>query len=147
MTTTKGWCGDQEQPGPQQCFVLQMMELLSQQLLSGVCHHIRCCSVSQMFQVEQRLQRVQQQLKEMRQATADADPERKCWFRLAGLKASCSGRPLQLCAAHRPAEEAGGGGQDQLLYGVGEAAQGAGGHEELSTLPPEGGSRARHGPG
>lgn len=31
---------------------------------------------NQMFQVEQRLQRVQQQLKEMRQATADADPER-----------------------------------------------------------------------
>lgn len=100
-----------------------------------------------MFQVEQRLQRVQQQLKEMRQATADADPERKFWFTPAGLAASRSGRSLRLLAAHRPAEEAGGGGQDQLLHGVGEAAQGAGGPEALGALPPEGGSRAGHGPG
>lgn len=43
-----------------------------------------------MFQVEQRLQRVQQQLKEMRQATADADPERKSRFRPPA-------RPVQQC--------------------------------------------------
>lgn len=49
-----------------------------------------------MFQVEQRLQRVQQQLKEMRQATADADPERKSWFRPPGWSNSVPVRKVSV---------------------------------------------------
>lgn len=103
----------------------------------------------QMFQVEQRLQRTQQQLKEMRQAAADADPERK--------SSSTADRPPPIALLVsvltrsslllRPGEEAGGGDEDQLLHGVGEAAPRAGGHKALGAVPAEGGGRARHGPG
>lgn len=100
-----------------------------------------------MFQVEQRLQRTQHQLKEMRQAAADADPERKSSpppnLPVVLLVTVLKRSSLLL----RPGEEAGGGDEDQLLHGVGETAPRAGGHEVLGAVPPEGGSRARHGPG
>lgn len=104
-----------------------------------------------MFQVEQRLQRTQQQLKEMRQAAADADPQRK-----SSPTADRPPHPPMVLLVSvltrsslllRLGEEAGGGDEDQLLHGVGEAAPRAGGHEVLGAVPPEGGSRARHGPG